>query len=116
MTIYADDFSSSEPDKWKAFGGAWQTVVGDIRPCKMWLMRILTSAMFALLLSGVMPSTAIARTATAAERAACEAKIQRKIDQIDARMRSKYSAREGERLREQRRQFEADRANCRKVQ
>jgi uncharacterized protein len=79
-------------------------------------MRILPAALFALLLGGIAQSTAIARTATAAERAACEAKIQPKIDQIDARMRSKYSAREGERLRERRRQLEADRANCRKVQ
>jgi hypothetical protein len=54
-----------------------------------------------------------ARTATQAERAACEAKIQRKIDAIDSRMRAPYSAEDGERLRERRRKLEEQRASCR---
>src|SRR5687767_14908042 len=54
-----------------------------------------------------------ARTATQAERAACEAKIQSKIDAIDSRMRVPYSAEDGERLRERRRKLEEARANCR---
>jgi len=54
-----------------------------------------------------------ARTATTAERAACEAKIQRRIDAIDSRMRAPYGVDEGERLRERRRKLEDERAQCR---
>jgi hypothetical protein len=54
-----------------------------------------------------------ARTATKAERAACEAKIQNKMDAIDSRMRAPYSADDGERLRERRRKLEVARASCR---
>jgi hypothetical protein len=59
-----------------------------------------------------LPSTQ-ARTATNAERAACESKIQGKIDAIDSRMRQPYTTDEGERLRERRRKLEEARANCR---
>jgi hypothetical protein len=54
-----------------------------------------------------------ARTATRSERAACEAKIQSKIDAIDSRMRAPYGAEDGERLRERRRKLEEQRASCR---
>jgi hypothetical protein len=62
----------------------------------------------------VLAATPIqARTATHAERAACEAKIQARIDAIDSRMRAPYGAEDGERLRERRRKLEEQRANCR---
>jgi hypothetical protein len=54
-----------------------------------------------------------ARTATAAERRACEEKIQEKIDAIDSKLRAGYPVREGERLKERRRKLEAERAGCR---
>lgn len=56
-----------------------------------------------------------ARTATAAERRACESKIQQKIDTIDSQLRAGYSARDGERLKERRRKLEVERAGCREV-
>lgn len=59
------------------------------------------------------PSSGVARTATNAERAACESKIQKRIDAIDQRMRQAYLPKDGERLRERRRQLEIARANCR---
>ncbi len=68
-------------------------------------------AVFIMLASG--PSHA--RTATAAERRACEAKIQPRIDTIDAKLRAGYSARDGERLKEQRRKLVAERAECRQA-
>ena len=61
----------------------------------------------------IAATAAQARTATAAERAACEAKIQGKIDAIDSRMRAPYGAEDGERLRERRRKLEEQRAGCR---
>jgi hypothetical protein len=79
-------------------------------------MKISTShctfIMAALLLQ---PVHAIARTATAAERNACLAKIQPKIDEIDARMRTGYSAEEGERLKARRHKLEEARARCSRV-
>ena len=54
-----------------------------------------------------------ARTASAAERAACEAKIRPKLDVIESRLRAGYSAREGESLRAQRRKLEAQLLRCR---
>ena len=56
-----------------------------------------------------------ARTATTAERAACEAKIQPKLDLIESRLRAGYSLREGETLRAQKRKLEEQIAGCRKV-
>ena len=61
------------------------------------------------------PACATARTATAAEREACVARIQPKIDEIDARMRAGYSGEEGERLKARRRKLEQARANCSEV-
>jgi hypothetical protein len=66
-----------------------------------------------LVLSIDLAAPSPARTATKAERAACEAKIQSKIDAIDSRMRAPYSADDGERLRERRRKLEDARASCR---
>ena len=63
----------------------------------------------------VAAQLAQARTATAAERAACEAKIQPKIDAINSKLRAGYTAREGETLRAQRRNLEARLADCRKA-
>jgi hypothetical protein len=56
-----------------------------------------------------------ARTATTAERTACEAKIRPKLDRIESRLRAGYTAREGETLREQQRKLEAELLNCRKI-
>ena len=56
-----------------------------------------------------------ARTATTAERAACEARIQPRMDGINSKLRAGYTAREGERLRAQRRKLEAQLAACRVV-
>jgi hypothetical protein len=56
-----------------------------------------------------------ARPATSTERAACEAKLDRKIDAISAKLRSGYSADEGERLKARRRKLEAEKAGCRRV-
>jgi hypothetical protein len=58
-------------------------------------------------------STVLARTATTAERTACEAKIRPKLDRIESRLRAGYTAREGETLREQQRKLEAELFNCR---
>lgn len=64
--------------------------------------------------AGLSPAAGQTRTATAAERAACEARIQQKIDAIDSRMRVEYTGPEGERLKEKRRKLETERYNCRK--
>ena len=73
---------------------------------------VVVTSLLTCLLAGV-PSHA--RTATAAERRACEEKIQEKIDAIDAKLRAGYPVREGERLREKRRKLEAERAGCRAI-
>jgi uncharacterized protein len=75
---------------------------------------VLGVAMFAVG-AAVSSSTASGRTATAAERSACEARLQERIDVIDSKLRAGYSAQEGERLKERRRKLEAERANCRQV-
>jgi len=67
----------------------------------------------AMVMSTLASVCAEARTATAAERAACVAKIQPKIDAIDARLRAGYSARDGERLLDQQRKLEDARDKCR---
>lgn len=69
----------------------------------------------AVLLAVVSSAGAGTRTATSAEREACEARIQPRIDAIDARLRAGYGAREGNLLRERRRKLEAQRAACGKV-
>ena len=66
-----------------------------------------------LLALAAVPSGAAARTATTAEREACVAKIQPKIDAIDSRLRAGYSASEGERLKQQRRKLLDKREACR---
>jgi hypothetical protein len=71
--------------------------------------------LFTLLACVALPSYATPRTASTAERTACEAKVQPRIDDINARLRSGYSADEGAKLRAQRRKLEAQRAACRKV-
>lgn len=68
-----------------------------------------------LVLVFAVPAEAPARTATAAEREACEAKIQPKIDAIDSRLRGGYSASEGERLKQQRRKLVEKRDACRRI-
>ena len=78
-------------------------------------MRTLTRLLAMLLCSAFMSADAQARTATAAERRACEARIQPRIDDINARLRGGYSAEEGERLKAQRRRLESRKAGCRKV-
>jgi hypothetical protein len=70
---------------------------------------------FVASMSTWVPAPAQARTATAAERVACEAKIQPKLEQIDRRLRAGYSAKEGESLRAQRRKLETQKASCRKI-
>jgi hypothetical protein len=65
--------------------------------------------------AGILPAAAQTRTATAAERAACEARVQQKIDAIDSRMRVEYTGPEGERLKAKRRKLETERYNCRKT-
>jgi hypothetical protein len=79
----------------------------------MKFLPLFVSVLFAT--AGISPTTAQTRTATAAERAACEAKIQQKIDAIDSRMRVEYTGPEGERLKEKRRKLETERYNCRKT-
>jgi uncharacterized protein len=76
-------------------------------------MKLLASLIVLVLLIDLAVTSSPARTATNAERAACEAKIQSKIDAIDSRMRVPYSSDEGESLRERRRKLEESRANCR---
>lgn len=69
---------------------------------------------FTLLLLGVGASAGESRTATTAEREACEAPIVRQLDRIEARMRRGYEASEGERLKDRRRELQAKRLACRK--
>jgi hypothetical protein len=76
------------------------------------LARLGTSIMVILLFQ---PVQATARTATAAERNACIARIQPRIDEIDARMRAGYAADEGERLKARRRKLEDARSKCSEV-
>jgi hypothetical protein len=76
-------------------------------------MKLFASLIFLVLLVDLAMPTGETRTATNAERAACEAKIQNKIDAIDSRMKVPYSSEDGERLRERRRKLEEARANCR---
>lgn len=79
-------------------------------------MRLQRAAILAAaLLAGISPADAGTRTATSAERAACEARIQPRIDAIDAKMRAGYRAREGESLKEKRRKLVAERAACGKA-
>ena len=66
-----------------------------------------------LLALAAVPASAAARTATTAEREACVAKIQPKLDSIDSRLRVGYSASEGERLKQQRRKLVEKREACR---
>lgn len=66
-------------------------------------------------LVAVSSAEASTRTATSAEKAACEARIQPRIDAIDAKLRAGYTAREGNTLREKRRKLEIARAACGKV-
>ncbi len=68
-----------------------------------------------LALAAVCAASAYPRTATTAERIACEAKIQPKLDTIESKLRAGYSARQGESLRAQRRKLEEQRLRCRKV-
>lgn len=76
-------------------------------------MKFLASLIILVLLIDLSVTASLARTATNAERAACEAKIQNKIDAIDSRMRAPYDSDEGERLKERRRKLEEARAACR---
>ena len=76
-------------------------------------MKLPATLIFVVSLVDLAAMPSHARTATHAERAACEAKIQRRIDAIDSRMRTPYSAEDGERLRERRRKLEEARASCR---
>ena len=72
--------------------------------------------MLATALLAAMPvAEAGTRTATSAEREACEARIQPRIDAIDAKLRAGYGAREGNALREKRRKLVVERAACGKV-
>ena len=70
---------------------------------------------FILLAALITTSSAGTRTATSAERKACVDKIQPRIDTIDARLRTGYSGKEGERLRDQRRKLEDALLKCRTV-
>jgi hypothetical protein len=76
-------------------------------------MKLPTSLLILIPLIDLTATPSEARTATHAERAACEAKIQSRIDAIDSRMRAPYGAADGERLRERRRKLEEARARCR---
>ena len=76
-------------------------------------MKLLTLLIFLVLLTDLSATSSATRTATNAERVACESKIQEKIDAVDARMRAPYTTDEGERLRDRRRKLEEARANCR---
>jgi hypothetical protein len=78
-------------------------------------MKFRPGHLVALVSCLALPLHAAPRTASTAERTACEAKIQPRIDDINARLRSGYSAEEGEKLRAQRRSLEAQRAACRKA-
>jgi uncharacterized protein len=86
------------------------------QPCSVKMCTMKVSALvIPILLLTAGDSNAQTRTATAAERAACEDKIQKKIDAIDSKMRSEYAAPEGERLKEKRRKLETERYECRKA-
>ena len=77
-----------------------------------------TRSMVLLLIAGAAtcgPPVAQARTATTAERIACEAEIRPKLDRIESRLRAGHSMREGESLRAQRRKLEEKMVACRKV-
>jgi len=86
---------------------AHETLFG-VRPIAFLLPFIAVAA-------AIATSSAGTRTATAAERAACVAKIQPRIDSIDAKMRAGYSGSEGERLADQRRKLEDALAKCRRI-
>ena len=59
------------------------------------------------------PAAVYQQTLPAGEsRAECRQRYQAEIDDIDARMRSGYSSAEGDRLREKRRQLQAQRNRC----
>ena len=62
-----------------------------------------------------VPTPVDARTATTAERLACEAEIRPKLERIESRLRAGHSVSEGESLRAQRRKLEEKLAACRKV-
>lgn len=79
----------------------------------MW-KAVLGMAMLAIGAS-LVSSAALGRTATAAERSACEAKLRQRIDAIDSKLRAGYPVQEGERLKERRRKLESERAQCRQV-
>jgi hypothetical protein len=68
---------------------------------------------YLLVLSLLLHSPVHARTASSAERESCQAKIQKQLDTIDARMRAGYSAKEGEALKTRRRKLEDARERCR---
>jgi hypothetical protein len=76
-------------------------------------MKLFGSLIVLVLLVDLATPARETRTATNAERAACEAKIQSKIDAIDSRMKMPYGSEDGERLRERRRKLEEARASCR---
>jgi hypothetical protein len=78
-------------------------------------MRYLLPSVLSFALA--LPAAAVAgsRTATEAERKACEAPIDLEIDSVNARMRGGYSNSEGEYLRAHLRRLKDRLAKCRLV-
>jgi hypothetical protein len=77
-------------------------------------MKPLATLLLAVIALQIAPASA--RTATTAERLACERPLQDQIDAIHDRMRTGYGAREGERLKERLRHLEEARRRCRTIQ
>jgi hypothetical protein len=66
------------------------------------------------LLLSINASASESRTATTAEREACEAPIVRQLETIESQLRRGYGASDGERLKDRRRALQAKRLACRK--
>lgn len=66
-----------------------------------------------LWLAAPLAHAADKRTATTAERTACERPIRRELDDIESRLRAGYDAGDGERLKERRRKLLVRRLGCR---
>jgi hypothetical protein len=78
-------------------------------------MREWCSSVAWVLAAVILAGPSQARTATTAEREACEARLRERLDVIDSKLRAGYGAREGELLKQRRRKLEEQRARCRFV-
>jgi hypothetical protein len=75
-------------------------------------MFFLAAILFLLAAGAVLAGDS--RTATTAEREACEAPLVRQLESIESQLRRGYDGSEGERLKSRRRELQARRLGCRK--